>query len=310
MNQYEYERKLPFWVNFSLATMNTDELDPVYVAARNAIPILGREHVCRFLMGMSLYYDMGVACDLADRSTEDTFWDLCFEVYPTAKRGTERRYFRGDAGLTCLQYMRDNFAGPEDFFKKTYRPTYSELLKVFKDIPGYGEYHTWKIWDFYDRILGMPVASDESAFKAMPKEPVKGLKLVAAEMNWDDDLDPKIIAQYCVNTLQSMNCLASPAKDRLVHIAEVETNMCGLSHFYKGTDWVGADIQEKRKQLSGIEGHTASVMLQNLPPEVPRDYFNPPIDILQHLKVKVTQVAIEKYAVEKQKNQDMFSMFA
>ena len=247
------------------------------------MPEIGEGKTHRFLMAMSLFYDMGVACHIADNTTQDDFWDFCLSIYPTARRGTERRHFRGEQGLKCIRYLKEHFKGPTHFVEHNHAESYSGVIEKFKKVPAYGEYHTWKWWDFYDRILGMPVAVDEMSWEAMPKEPVSGLRDVAREMGLDAT-DHKGIARYAVSTLQDLGLMSPPDNDRLVHIAEIETAMCMFHHFLNGSDWVGLDLKSKYRDLSAIDSPTARIMTNNLPEMISRDFFVIPPEVLVRIK--------------------------
>lgn len=280
--KYAYREELPFWVNYSISCIDCLELDPAYCAVHDSIPEIGLDRTHRFLMAMSLFYNMGTACFITDRTTQDNFWDFCISEYPKLKRGTERRHFRGEQGLRCLRYLKENFKGPTHFIEHNHAPTYQGMLDKFAKVPAYGPYHTWKWWDFYDRILSMPVKPDESCWEAMPQEPVSGLKNVAEEMGMDTS-DHVPIAKYAVKTLQDLGMMSPPDNARPVHIAEVETDMCMLNHHLKGSDWVGLDLRSNFEELSAIDGFTAGVMVKHFPSLVPRDFFVPPQNVVDRL---------------------------
>jgi hypothetical protein len=277
--KYVYQEGLPFWANYSIAAVECLELDPVYCAVRASIPEIGLDRTHRFLMAMSLFYNMGTACYIADNTTQETFWDFCIDNYKTLKRGTERRYFHGEQGMRCLNYVKQHYKGPTDFIESNHAPTYKGILANFAKIPAYGNYHTWKFWDFYDRILGMRVEADESCWKAIPSEPLDGLEKVALEMGMPTD-NLIEVGKYCVKFLQDLKLMSPPDNDRLVHIAEVETDMCMISHHLRGSDWVGLDLISNHTELTAIDSPTAKVMAKNFPELVGRDFFVPPPDVV------------------------------
>lgn len=288
--KFNYDPDLPFWLNHAKATIISDDLDPVYVGVQKAQAELGEKKTHRFLAAMVLYYHIGLACQITDNSTDENFWDVMFENYEGTKRGTERRYFRGEQGLRSLNYLKATYKTPTDFLMGLYRPKYSQLMKAFEPVPAFGPYFVWKIQDFYDRILGMPVAPD-TCIEHLPGEPLKGMELVRKEMG-HDDYTVKEMFDYMEAAIHLEGAIpAPPLKDRPVDIREIETCMCMLKHYYNGSDYVGKDLLDKYESLTGW-GETASVIQSHIPKPVSRDFFSPPDDVVARLGIKLSKEGI------------------
>lgn len=278
---FEYDKNKPFWLNHAIATITTDDLDPVYVGLFKSRGELGESIVHRFLAAMSVFYHIGFCCEIAAKTTDENFWDYLLANFEGTKRGTERRYFRGEQGLNCLKYLKNNFKTPTDFVLGLYRRKYSGLMDSFKEVPAFGPYFIWKMQDFYDRILGMEVEPD-TCIKHLPAEPIKGMKLVQSEMG----LESYTTAQMFEYMESNLNHIAAPPNpSRMIDIREIETCMCMLKHYYNGSDYVGKDLKDKQDCLVGY-GEVADVILKNMPVAIPRSYFTVPNEILLKLNIK------------------------
>jgi hypothetical protein len=282
-----------------VATIITDDLDPVYVGVQRSIKELGEKRTHRFLAAMVLYYHIGLACQIADTSTDETFWDVMFQNYEGTKRGTERRYFRGEQGLRCLNYLKATYKTPTDFLTSVYRSKYSELMKAFDPVPAFGPYFVWKVQDFFDRILGMSVEPDTCVIH-LPGEPLKGMELVRSEMislgrEEFKSFTTEQMFSYMQAELNEIGLMAPPLMDRLIDIREVETAMCMLKHYHNGSDYVGKDLLDKFESLNGY-GETAEIIQSNIPKPVPRDFFSPPAEVVAKLGIKLSKAGLEEPA--------------
>lgn len=285
--QFQYKAEAPLWENLFTAYVQTRDLDVTYTPLNACVRELGREVMNRYLTGMALYYHMGVASELAEKTTEGDFWQAAKNMYSTAPRGKARRYFRGQDGITCLDYLSKTFKGPTEFIEAMYRPGYNDMVKAFEAVPAFGPYFTWKMLDFYDRVLGMPVDTS-GCYAHVPNEPIKGAMTIARDMGWDVPEEkskqrPVLyrVLDLCLERLQSNGLMAPPFDDRLVGIQEVETALCGLSHYLKGSDYVGLDVDKLHDQLGEFKGHITGVMLKHSPPRVNRDFFAPPEEVVK-----------------------------
>lgn len=246
-------------------------------------------------MAMSLYYHIGLSCQIADSSTDDDFWDVMQANYEGSKRGTERRYFRGVQGQKCLDYLRANYKNPTEFWENTYRPKYSELMKAFDPVPAFGPYFVWKAGDFYDRILGMSVEPDTCVIH-LPGEPLKGMELVRSEMislgrEEFKSFTTEQMFSYMQTELNEIGLMAPPLMDRLIDIREIETAMCMRAHYHNGSDYVGKDLLDKYESLNGY-GETASIIQSHIPKPVSRDFFSPPAEVVARLGIKLSKEGI------------------
>lgn len=287
---FEYNPDQPFWLNHAKATIITDDLDPVYVGVQRSMSQLGEAKTHRFLTAMVLYYHIGLACQITDSSDDLNFWEVMEANYEGTKRGTERRYFRGEQGTRSLNYLKKTFKTPTDFITGLYRPKYSQLMTAFEPVPAFGPYFVWKIQDFYDRILSMPIEPDTCVLH-LPGEPLKGMELVRKEMGLDG-YTVKQMFDYMEAALHLEGVVtAPPLHDRPVDIREIETCMCMLKHYYNGSDYVGKDLVDKYESLEGY-GETADLIRSHIPKPVSREFFSPPDEVVARLGIKLSKEGI------------------
>lgn len=275
-----YDTTIPRWLNYSKAFIDINDLDPVYVAVHGAYENkeLDFDQACNFLTMMSTFYSIGESCTLVHLNIpSNQVWDYMLENYTTLKRGTERRYFRGEQGLRCLNYLKEHYKTPQEFVMDNYRPTYVEVCEQFARIPAFGPYHIWKWLDFYDRILGLPVQVEfNHAMKVIPAEPIKGAKKVSMEV-WGEDRGLIPTVEHMFKVMRDRGMTAPPMHDRLVDVQEIETCLCMINHMYAGQhiDYVGKDLLDKYESVKAV-GVAGEFLLKYLPKPVPKNYMVDP----------------------------------
>lgn len=274
-----YNHTLPRWLNYLSALVTSNDLDPVYVGVNSAISNgdLSAEQSRIFLTMMSLFYSIEESCKVVHLGIQSNdLWDYAIDNYATLKRGTERRYFRGDQGMKCLDYLKANYKGANEFVLENYAPDYETLSSNLNKIPAFGPYHIWKWLDFYERVLNMPVKHEwKHILKVMPSEPIKGARMVSEELWPTEPFSLERVVRHMIEESIVYGVKAPPNKDRHINIQEVETALCGIYHIYKGVDWVGKDVNEKYDAVAEV-GDAGLFLLKNMPPKVSRDYLVDP----------------------------------
>lgn len=255
------------WLELFKALVETEELDPVYTILYRARKDVGDDAIKRFLVGQMCYYNVGLSAELSDVGS-DRFWEHVQALYPTCKRGSERRHFRGENGRKSIASMMQ-YGSPEAFFDKMYAPTYAGIRKNFDKVSGFGPYFQWKALDFFERIMGMPVDASD-AWQHLPKEPFKGLALVAKEEGLEGLSVERQLATL-VESAQGAGLQCPPDFKRLVGIQELETLLCAYIHYHNGTYRPGEDIDRCYDLLSGVEG-LGRVLIQHVPEKVTQVY--------------------------------------
>lgn len=267
---FDYKDSQPHWLNFMEAIVNTGDIDPTYYAFRGIRNDLSDKDVKKMLVSMLMFYDIGVSCQLTE-VPDDQYWSKVEEIYPTCRRGSERRHFRGENGRKAIESIKP-YGSPDKFWDAMYADNYIDIRNNFKNISGFGDYFIWKYADYCDRVFDMPVNMD-GAIKFLPKEPREGSRIVAEEMEMQPVDDFESTIKYCLDECAKINLLAPPAFNRPVGLLEIETCYCMYKHTMRGNDYVGHDIMDKINVLKSVDSNIAAKMLPYLPKALRRDYF-------------------------------------
>ena len=217
----------------------------MYVLINAAREQAGHDWAAKFALHFFMFYDAGEAAKAAGDRDHKDFWDYCYSGYPTFKRGTERRHFRGAKGFDAMKQMRLR-GDPEDIWADMWSETYPGLLKnielKFKGCQ-IGPYFAWKAMDLLDRGLGQSVDLElKEAVQHMPDEPRKCAAKVWPDMSLERVLN---IVTYNIADLP-----APGANTRNCHYAEAETVLCMIKgYFLTKTHDIGDDVDEKHSQL-------------------------------------------------------------
>jgi len=240
------------WQEFARLTIETNDLDPVYVALNQAK--MPEAMLLRWCTAFVTYYHMGTACQICHLQGDD-FWAELFNRYETSPRASERRHFRGQAGLKAMRVWRNIYRTPEKFFLECMQPSFMTLLK--KNIPQIGTYFTWKCMDFREAVFGYDVDWG-NAHKHMVTLPTQGLDIIYPGVP-----HPQALLQ-AASELKHLS--APPRHHRKCGVAEAETVACMLKGYYLHGKPIGKDIVEKRRDLTGY-GDVAEHILSFMPVE-------------------------------------------
>jgi hypothetical protein len=246
---------------FTLVDQYTGDSDPVYWAVARARHVWGYGWATRFCVAMLAYYHTGTALQAAEKEGED-FWKFLANVYPKASRGSERRHFRGTAGLKALIAMQHLSLDPDKWFQE-FPQTYKGVVNICETtLKHFGAYFQLKICDYMDRCLTMPIQDWSGLEKNLPTEPAKALQRMAPDGGF----------LRLVERCRQAEILASPLFERLVSPAEIETALCGwFTTKYKG-NWFGADVLDKREAAVGY-GPRSKEFVDMFPPVPDKGLF-------------------------------------
>jgi hypothetical protein len=208
----------------------------------------------RFALHYFMFYDLGGAARCAYDDTP--FWSYVTNGYQLFKRGTSRRHFRGDKGLTAIRGLCEH-GEPGDVFAAMYQPTYAGLVHHLQDdFQGceIGPYFSWKLMDIFDRCLGRPVrCSLPETLKFLPETPRKGAKTFFPDKN---------LTEALMSIVRTISHLPAPGIDnRSCDLPEAETILCAIYGYQKGTYKVGDDISSRHEELKDFPE-----LLKMLPP--------------------------------------------
>lgn len=225
---------------FARELVTTGELDPIYTMAYRARAEKGDAWVQRFLMYMLMFYDAKGAAVAAD--AED-FWKHVEATYPTATRGKERRYFRGEAGVASYTSLQLRGSAESAFQTpiqaRTLPEVRSSLLR--EKIAGFGDYFMLKWADYLANVMLVPIDFSHLPFM-LPSPPLKCIKQVFPGVYVKDGLDE--ITHWVAD-------LPDPfSGTRLCGYSEAETIACAIpSYLIKGRYKMGDDIRKYQEQL-------------------------------------------------------------
>lgn len=245
------------WEDFARITVQTHDLDPMYDFIYAAAREKGYHWACRFALHFFMFYHAGEAALAADH--DEDFWPYTFLRYNNARRGTERRHYRGMKGLRATENL-SAVGQPHMVWYNMQAGNYGDLVhNIKKNYFGceIGPYFTWKAMDIMDRGLGLSIAlSLKEAVKYMPDEPRK-----CAQAVWPG----KSVGYALAAVRDVISDLPAPGcGDRNCGYAEAETVLCMMKgYFITKTHQIGDDILEKHMQFSDFPD-----LIKFLPPRI------------------------------------------
>lgn len=162
------------WRAFATCMFRLEDADPGYMLLRRAA--LPYAQKLRYVLAWCTYYNPGIAA-VASEYQGAEFYDYLRSLYPTAKRASERRHFRGKAGLKALDDWQKWYPKPEAMIEACYGPHYLKVRNQMKGMTQMGDYFYWKLADIWDTVFGKAVSFD-GCEKYMPKVPKQGAEII------------------------------------------------------------------------------------------------------------------------------------
>ncbi len=233
MSYYRYRQ-------FARELVTTGELDPIYTMAYRARDVKGDAWVQRFLLYMLMFYDARGAAIAAE---ENDFWKYVREHYDTAVRGSERRYFRGVAGIasyTSLQAL----GTPESVFQIPFQarvlPEFSKALAA-RNIAGFGDYFMLK-WADYAANVFLTGLDYKDLPRMLPGPPLKCVKSLFPDRS---------VLEGMIEIWSWIWGMPDPfSGTKPCGLSEAETVACAIpSYLIKKRYQMGDDIKKYRGQL-------------------------------------------------------------
>ena len=250
------------WPEYARLTVITNDLDPIYVALYKSG--WDEAKLLRWCAAMVTYYHAGAACKLADLQGDD-FWEALWHTYDTTPRSSERRHFRGEAGLKAMKHWINTYKTPEKFMLACMKPTFMDALR--SGVPQIGVYFTWKACDFREAVFGYDVNWD-GAERNMLKSATNGLDVLFGQEGVKLDYSKEIL-----KIIDAIKALPAPPRySRQCGIAEAETIACGVRQYYTHRVPIGQDIADKRNSLTGF-GDNSDHLITCFPKEPNDDAY-------------------------------------
>lgn len=254
------------WRKFATLMFKLEDADPGYMLLRRAD--LSYSQKLRYVLAWCTFYNPGLAARASDFQGEK-FYAFLRKVYPTAKRASERRHFRGQAGLKALAQWQDLYPKPEAMVEACFGSTYLEVRKNMQHMAQMGDYFYWKLADIQDTVMGKPV-DFTGCEKYMPKVPKQGAELI------NDMLDRKFYVSvgahdWLCDTMDAVTHhvgkLDYPVKEgRKLALQEAETVCCVFKQHVAGDYKFGFRSAKAWKRLDAMrsETKTADKLLDGL----------------------------------------------
>lgn len=257
------------WKTFTKRIYKEWDADPGYYALRMT-PGIHHDQRLRMAVAWCTYYNLGVAADASTRQGAE-FWNYLEGIYDTAKRASERRHFRGDAGRIALQQWRTSWKRPEALAEHMQGTTYFEIKKKGQMVRQYGDYFFWK-WCDLNEVLGMNSPDMTGSELYSPKVPQQGAHLIY-EMDRSEmpsvypSGSPAIIKTTYAEIVRFGRANKVPPRtteDRRFGIQEAETVCCVYKQMANGSYTYGTRTAKAVKRLRAANSNTAKKMCQTL----------------------------------------------
>jgi hypothetical protein len=243
------------WRTFAKLLFKLEDADPGYMLlARADIP---HEQKLRFMTAWCTFYNPGIAAAASER-TGRRFWSYLYQQYPTAKRASERRHFRGNQGLRAMRSWERSFPNPENLTTFMQGETYFEVAKQAKKVAQIGEYFIWKFADVQERVFRISCDFPDGAAAKSPKVPQQGARLIAPDASVLQTYNH--IAAY----LNSFSMDSPPWYDRPMNMQEAETVCCVYKQYRNGKWAPHTRTAKATKSLLGTRSETGDLMLEVL----------------------------------------------
>lgn len=243
------------WRKFAETMFKLEDADPGYVLLRRAeLPYATK---LRYVLAWCAYYNPGVAA-VACQFQGAKFYDFLRSVYSTAKRASERRHFRGQAGQKALMQWQDLYPKPETMIEATYGTSYLQVRKNMQHMAQMGDYFYWKLADIWDTVFDESV-DFTGCEKYMPKVPQQGADMIGDQENL-----------FTLNAVMDVVTahvaeLPYPVKGgRKLALQEAETVCCVFKQHVVGDYRYGFRSAKAWKRLDGVEGKPAAALREGL----------------------------------------------
>lgn len=212
------------WRKFANLMFKLEDADPGYMLLARAK--LTEAQKLRYVLAWCTFYNPGLAARASDFQGA-AFYEFLRKVYPTAKRASERRHFRGQAGLKALTQWQSLYPKPEAMIEACFGSTYLQVRKNMQHMAQMGDYFYWKLADIQDTVFGQPV-DFTGCEKYMPKVPQQGAEMIS-QLETEDGIGVCLanLADVMSTVTKHISKLKHPfAPHRPLKLQEAETVCC------------------------------------------------------------------------------------
>ncbi len=245
------------WRKFAEVMFKLEDADPGYMLLKRAK--LDQATKMRYVLAWCTYYNPGVAA-VACQFQGAKFYEYLRRVYPSAKRASERRHFRGQAGQKALMQWQDLYPKPEAMIEATHGTSYLQVRKNMQHMAQMGDYFYWKLADIWDTVFD-EVVDFTGCEKYMPKVPQQGAEIIG---NLEARADGGLVATVNMITRHITNIPYPVKGDRKLALQEAETVCCVFKQHVVGDYQYGFRSAKAWKRLQGVEGRPAAALREGL----------------------------------------------
>ena len=247
------------WRKFAEVMFKLEDADPGYMLLKRAE--LDTATKMRYVLAWCTYYNPGVAA-VACQFQGAKFYEYLRRVYASAKRASERRHFRGQAGQKALMQWQDLYPKPEAMIEATHGASYLQVRKNMQHMAQMGDYFYWKLADIWDTVFDEAV-DFTGCEKYMPKVPQQGAELIhmletrSFEFNW--------LEKRMALITKHITDIEYPVKGgRKLALQEAETVCCVFKQHVVGDYQYGFRSAKAWKRLQDVEGKPAAALRDGL----------------------------------------------
>lgn len=247
----------------------------------------------RFAVAWCTFYNLGLAAQASELKS-GPFYKFLHGVYPTAKRASERRHFRGQAGLVAIERWTKQFPAPEWMVRSIFnmeilhgtdkdKPkelTMGTIRTNCESVPQMGDYFKWKWGDLAEVLFQVPVVFRGWENKS-PKVPQQGAALIAKEAD-REHYDTQKIYRIMARDMRSDGVKSPYAGDfRDFDVQDAETICCVYKQYRSGGYVPGLRTAKAYARLTADGGgcQTAKDAVRLLLAKQPRREFRGPVKL-------------------------------
>lgn len=243
------------WRKFAEQLFKLEDADPGYMLLQRAL--LPDSQKFRYVVAWCTYYNPGLAA-IASNFQGSKFWDYLDSIYPTAKRASERRHFRGQAGRKALTDWRRDYSHPEKMIEACWGSSYPEVRRNMRGITQMGDYFYWKMADIIDTVFGHDV-DFTGCEKYMPKVPKQGAEIIADLETPVGHFSPELDSTMHTIT-NHIKKWRHPFNDRPLALQEAETVCCVFKQHVVGDYRLGFRSAKAETRLLAVKDEAPSTV--------------------------------------------------
>lgn len=187
----------------------------------------------RFAVAWCSYYNLGIAA-CASELKGAKFYEYLTSIFPTAKRATERRHFRGQQGTKALAQWQARWPKPEALADHIIHdePDMGHIRARCSEVMQLGDYFKWKWGDLAEVLLQQPV-NFRGYEKVSPELPRRGAALIAEEAG-KPHLTVEQVYLSIVKQMRALGVRSYYAPWREFDVQDAETICCVYKQYRSG----------------------------------------------------------------------------